>query len=170
MGRNVGRRNVREWLNSQVLYWPSGTSIRIYWRYALCIRSIWGSCSCATVLQWCSYATAWHFWHTSSGCFIVDIPSYVFFVYMPIRNLLLDTGAFGDPALPLQQRLDTAYKEFTAWLRQHKIQCSQSHFTNGMVFGIEEIPVCFATDNFWFFGEGFSLQFLPSNFLGHGLR
>lgn len=71
-----------------------------------------------------------------------------FFVYMPIRNLLLDTGAFGDPALPLQQRLDTAYKEFTAWLRQHKIQCSQSHFMNGMVFGIEEIPVCFATDNF----------------------
>ena len=72
----------------------------------------------------------------------------MFFVYMPIRNLLLDTGAFGDPALPLQQRLDTAYKEFTAWLRQHKIQCSQSHFMNGMVFGIEEIPVCFATDNF----------------------
>lgn len=46
------------------------------------------------------------------------------------RNLLCETGFFG-----AERKLETAFKEFTAWARAKKIHCSQNPFTPSMVPG-----------------------------------
>lgn len=42
---------------------------------------------------------------------------------------LLEMSWFGDAQLPLQKRLDNAFKDFKAFLKVRKITCSQPPFS-----------------------------------------